>query len=221
MKIIAVADVHSPKFLREFDESLSIHDKPDLLLLAGDMINFGKASEYTTIIEVVHRNFAGIPIYACFGNEEKLSIRVDIINLMNDYITFLNETNVLIESDEMTLGVIGMPSIVGILDKYEKISGEMKQIFKKRSRKVREILAQTIREADKTILLTHYNPVLEGTNGNWSFSWWGSEIFKESKPDYIIHGHTHRQDPADIIINGIRVLNVAFPARRSVTELRV
>ena len=51
MKIIAVADVHSPKFLREFDESLSIHDRPDLLLLAGDMINFGKVTEYVAIVE--------------------------------------------------------------------------------------------------------------------------------------------------------------------------
>ena len=221
MKIIAVADVHSPKFLREFDESLSIHDKPDLILLAGDMINFGKASEYTTIIEVVHRNFIDIPIYACFGNEEKLSIRADILNLMNDYIIFLNETNVLIESDEMTLGIIGMPSIVGILDKYEKVSGEMKQIFQKRSSNLREILTQTVQEADKTIFLTHYNPVIEGFNGGRSFSWWSSEIFKESKPDFIIHGHTHRQDPAEIVINGIRILNVAFPVSRSVTELKL
>ncbi|MHA2322484.1 MAG: metallophosphoesterase [Candidatus Thorarchaeota archaeon] len=38
MKILAVADVHSPRHLEEFVKALAHHEQPDVFLFAGDMI---------------------------------------------------------------------------------------------------------------------------------------------------------------------------------------
>ena len=44
VRILATADVHSPRFLPEFRGNLSAHEPPDLFLFAGDMINRGPKS---------------------------------------------------------------------------------------------------------------------------------------------------------------------------------
>ena len=71
VKILAVADVHSPRYLDEFAKALAQHEQPDAFLLAGDMINRGNAEEYTNVLNTIEKVLGtNFPIIACFGNEE-------------------------------------------------------------------------------------------------------------------------------------------------------
>ena len=71
MRIAAIADVHSPRYLNEFREALKKCKRPDLFLLAGDMVNFGKIEEYRNISDAITSQFGdSLPIMACFGNDE-------------------------------------------------------------------------------------------------------------------------------------------------------
>ena len=69
--MLAVADVHCPRYLSEFKQSLEQLSAPDVFFFAGDMINRGRASEYVTVLDTIESTLGtGFPIIACFGNEE-------------------------------------------------------------------------------------------------------------------------------------------------------
>lgn len=92
MRIAAVADVHSPRFFIEFTNSLTQCWKPDLFLLAGDIVNRGKADEYPRVVDAIERIHGEVPIIACFGNEEYLESRDEIIALTGNRVIFLDES---------------------------------------------------------------------------------------------------------------------------------
>ena len=64
MKILAVADVHSPRFHEEFELELSMHSKPDLFLMAGDMINRGNADEIVRVLDTIE-DYLGLECPRC------------------------------------------------------------------------------------------------------------------------------------------------------------
>ena len=51
--MLAVGDVHCPRYLPEFIQSLEQFSAPEVFLFAGDMINRGKAEEYVTVLDVI------------------------------------------------------------------------------------------------------------------------------------------------------------------------
>jgi Icc-related predicted phosphoesterase len=52
-----------------------------------------------------------------------------------------------------------------------------------------------------------------------SFSWWISRAINEVQPDLVIHGHVHHSERLEVIIGKTRVINVAFPATKKITEI--
>ena len=81
VRILATADVHSPRFLNEFKGNLSSHEPPDMFLFSGDMINRGSAEEYRTILDNIEEALGdSFPIIGCFGNEEYSEVRKEIVS---------------------------------------------------------------------------------------------------------------------------------------------
>ena len=113
MKILAVADVHSPRFLDEFTEGLARASKPDMFLMAGDMIHRGRAEEIEGVLGAIEARFGtGFPIVACFGNEEYSEIRKSLVAMAGDRIEFLDEKSSIVEADGMKVGIVGTQSIL-------------------------------------------------------------------------------------------------------------
>jgi Icc-related predicted phosphoesterase len=223
LKILAVADVHSPKYLDEFTKNLENTQTPDLILFGGDMINFGKEEEYRRILNAISSRFGvRIPIYACFGNEEVNEIRNKIERITQNSINFLEDARVVIETDELMLGMIGISTITGITDRFGPSNHEeIRKVFETRAERIRKVLHETVQYVDKTIVLTHYSPLNESSSDTLNLSWWASKIFRDDKPDFVIHGHLHQQTTTDTMIDGIRIINVAYPARGNITEFVV
>ena len=105
--IIAVSDIHSPKYLKEFKESLKkIKKKPDLVCFAGDLILKGKVNEYNRIIEIVDK-FEFENIIAIFGNEEYNPLYNEINEITAGKIKFLNDESITMKLKDKTIGIVG------------------------------------------------------------------------------------------------------------------
>ncbi len=229
MRILAVADVHSPRFLDEFITSLDNQSTPDLFLMAGDMINRGAANEFPRILDVIEDKIGcGFPIISCFGNEEYSEIRRDLISQLRDRITFLDEKSTTLEVDGTILGIVGTQ---GSLDKptdWQRINvPNVKRVFERRAERAEALLRKTLPSVDYTILLMHYSPCTETCvgEGNRSFAWLGSRKFytliSNLQPDLVIHGHVHNSTTHNASIGTTVVRNVALPAVGSITQLQL
>ena len=229
VKILAIADVHSPRYLDEFAKTLAQHEPPDAFLFAGDMINRGNADEYENVLNVIERELGDeFPIIGCFGNEEYNDVRKDILSIVRDRMIMLDEQSYVLESKGIKVGIVGTQ---GSLDKatswQRRNMPSVKGVFERRAKRAASLLKKIKNNVDHMILLMHYSPCLETCEGENSraFSWLGSRKFYgvvvEYQPDLVIHGHVHNSTRHDVKIGSTIVRNVAFPAVRSTTELDV
>lgn len=225
--MLAVADVHCPRFLPEFKDSLTRFSAPDVFFFAGDMINRGNASEYTTVLDTIEDILGtGFPIIACFGNEEYSEVRKEILSVVGDRILFLDEKSTILVSGSNQIGVIGTQ---GSLDKatswQRRNIPSIKGVFERRAKRAASLLKKIEKTVDKRILLMHYSPCLETCQGEdeRSFAWLGSRKFyrvvKDQQPDLVIHGHVHNSTKHKAMIGTSLVHNVSLPAVGSITEL--
>ncbi len=229
MKIAAVADVHSPRFLEELSLGLDKASKPDIFLMAGDMVNRGKTDEIIPVLDIIEEKLGTkFPIVACFGNEEYSEVRTELVELVGNRMTFLDEKSTLLEIDSINLGIVGTQ---GSLDKatnwQRRNIPSIKKIFERRAKRATSLLRDLQQEADRTLLLMHYSPCLETCEGEEtkSFSWLGSRKFykliEKHQPDLVIHGHVHNSVRHKAFIGPTLVYNVAIPAVGKITELEL
>ena len=229
VKILAVADVHSPRYLDEFAKALAQHEQPDVFLLAGDMINRGNAEEYTNVLDTIEKVLGtDFPIFGCFGNEEYSEVRKEIISIVGDRMIFLDEKSTILETNGLKVGIVGTQ---GSLDKatswQRRNIPSVKGVFKRRAKRAASLLKKMNDKVDHRILLMHYSPCLETCEGEdtKAFSWLGSRKFYrvvvEHQPDLVIHGHVHNATRHEVTIGTAIVRNVSLPAVGSITELNV
>ncbi|TFG11132.1 metallophosphoesterase [Candidatus Thorarchaeota archaeon] len=227
MKILAVGDIHYPRYAQEFKEALSTLERPDLFLLAGDMINRGAAEEFPNVLDIIESYLGkGFPIVGCFGNEEYSEVRKKILSLVRKRIDILDEQSKIYKINGLKIGIIGTQ---GSLDKPTNWQREnipnIKKAFERRADRASNLLRKIRKKADRRILLMHYSPCLETCEGKdlRSFAWLGSKKFyavvASEQPDLVIHGHVHNSDVHAAMIGSTKVRNVAFPAVGKITEL--
>lgn len=216
MKIAAVADIHSPRYLSEFKKALEKCERPDVFLLAGDMIDVGKIEEYSHISGAIIDRFGEeLHVVACFGNDEKGIIQQSVQNIVEDRIMFLDGETVVISHNEGKLGILGVPLLDVTRNLWDR---SIEDIFEKRIQHLARHLEELKMTCDRTILLLHYSP-LSGEMYPETFSWWVSRTFKEAQPDLVVHGHIHYATKSYTMIGNTKVVNVAFPSTGKVTEI--
>ena len=229
VKILAVADVHSPRYLDEFVKALAQHEQPDVFLFAGDMINRGNAEEYANVLDTTEQILgSSFPIVGCFGNEEYSEVRKEIVSIVKDRMILLDEKSVILDIDGVNLGIVGTQ---GSLDKatswQRRNIPSVKGVFKRRAKRAASLLKKMKDKVDHRVLLMHYSPCLETCEGEdtKAFSWLGSrkfyQVVVEHQPDLVIHGHVHNSVRHEVRIGSSLVRNVALPAVRSITELNL
>lgn len=220
MRIAAVADVHSPRFLKEFTRSLKLCGKPDLFLLAGDIVNRGAANEYPRVLDAIDQILGKIPVVACFGNEEYHETRNEIMSLAEKRVTFLDESSTFLILSNTKIGIVGASVLLeqtrSTLQGNNDQHYEIKNAFEKRALRVSQLLQKLANTVDYTILLLHYSPLSEESA---TYSWWISKALEKVKPSLIVHGHVHASTNHKVVIGTTSVYNVALPAVGRITEL--
>ncbi|MBD3407124.1 MAG: hypothetical protein GF411_13480 [Candidatus Lokiarchaeota archaeon] len=230
MRLLAVADVHSPRYIEEFTSELAKYRPPDLFLMAGDMVNRGKADEMITVLDVIDEQIgSNFPIVGCFGNEEYAEVRDELIEIIGTRMTILDEKSLILTIGDIKIGIVGTQGSLDRPTSWQRDNiPSIKRIFKRRVGRAENLLKRlTKKDVDRRILLMHYSPCLETCEGEdrRAFSWLGSKrfykILQKQQPNLVIHGHVHNARIHEAYIGDTRVRNVSLPAVGTVTELEI
>jgi Icc-related predicted phosphoesterase len=229
VKLHAVADIHYPRFQELFETALEGLESPDLLLLAGDVVNRGSAEEYPRVLDIIHDHLgSSFPIVGCFGNEEYSEVREEILGLVGKKMSLLDEKAKVVEIQGVRIGIVGTQ---GSLDKpttwQRQNMPSIKRVFEQRANRAANLLGRLKEKSDYRILLMHYSPCIETCEGEdkRDFSWLGSRKFysvvQAQQPDLVVHGHVHNAVIHRALIGTTIVQNVALPAVQAITQLEL
>lgn len=231
MKIIAVSDVHSPRYLLHYMSALSRHksdcETATILIWAGDMVDKGRINALQQVVAVTRRICGHKSIVAVFGNEEYMDLERKFIEKYNDII-WLNDSYMTLNVNGICYGIYGTR---GALDRptrwQERNIPNIRLIYRLRVERLRKTLQKLRTVCQKIIVVMHYAPTYATLEGEDEKIWpeIGSKAMEEAllevKPDIVIHGHAHKSKRLEVDIQGIRVYNVALPARGDVTVIEV
>lgn len=225
VRIAAVSDVHSPRYFAEFERSLSLLDTPDLFLLAGDMVNRGLIQEYDRVVNALEAKLERtVPIVSCLGNEEYNEDRMELVEQTRHMIRFLEDDAIVLEVAGREIGIVSGPAPLDRRSKTTELGGRsIRQRFEQRINRLSSLIEETAEKASYTILLMHYSPLAETSSAGDEllFSWWIAEAMMTTRPDLIVHGHTHSATHSRIEIEGTPIYNVAIPATGVITRIHL
>jgi Icc-related predicted phosphoesterase len=219
MIIAATSDIGLPKNYHEFFHAVDgMERRPDLFLVAGDVVHHGEIEEYDRFYNIMFGKMS-CPIVACFGNNEFQQLRDGVRSKYRD-ITFLDDQSTIVKIDGTQVGVFGTTGSLETPTPWQLANiPNIENIFRQRIDLADKALHRM--QADFKILLTHYAPTyrtLEGENPRF-YSSLGSQIYENvinaRKPGLVIHGHSHR-GIRQAWIETVPVFNVAFPLNKRI-----
>jgi uncharacterized protein len=225
VRIAATADLHyfSPRYGAVQEQLAQVRDQADLLVIAGDLTNYGKPSEMEPLLNSLVR--LRLPIVAVLGNHDYESgSAADLMRMMtNEGIKLLDGTAY--ERDGIGFaGTKGFPGGFGrgALTAFGEV--EVKAFVQAaidEAMKLEKAMSQL--RTEKRVVVLHYSPVVETVRGESPeiFPYMGSsrlaEVIDRHGADLIFHGHAHHGSPEGKTTAGIPVHNVALPILQSQT----
>jgi len=219
MIIAAVGDVHTPRFFEEFIRAVDrINVKPDLFLLAGDMVDRGDVAAYERVSNVLFGK-VNCPIVACFGNTEFQNLREQIKEKYKE-IKFLDDEATVLQIGSSVVGIVGTTGSLDEPTSWQRANiPNIVNIYRSRIATVDNLLGRM--KTGISILLMHYAPTyktLEGENPNF-YKNMGSRAFEmtliNKKPTLVVHGHSHRGQKS-AWIDTVPIYNVSFLLNRQI-----
>lgn len=217
MRIAATADLHfSPRSRERMGESLArVRDEADVLVIAGDLTNFGLIEEMEELLKTLVR--VHLPTVAVLGNHDYESGRQDELRrmLMDEGIKVLDGTayerdGVAFAGTKGFLGGFGRAVLTAFGEPEVKA---FVQAAIDEALKLERALSQV--RSEKRVVVVHYSPIpdtLVGENPE-IFPFLGTsrlaEVIDRHGADLVVHGHAHHGRPDGRTIGGIPVHNVA------------
>jgi uncharacterized protein len=218
MRIGATADLHffSPKYGVIQELLAEVRDQADLLVVAGDLTNYGKPPEMEQLLNSFVR--LRLPIVAVLGNHDYESgQQTELIRMMTDAgIKLLDGTAY--ERDGVGFaGTKGFPGgfgrgaltafgepevkafVQGAIDEALKLERAMSQL-----------------RTAKRVVVLHYAPIADTIRGEAQeiYPYLGSsrlaEVIDRHGADIVFHGHAHHGSPDGKTTAGVPVHNVAL-----------
>jgi uncharacterized protein len=223
MRIAATADLHySAQTLGILKEQFShVRDEADVLVVAGDLTNFGRPEEMEPLVNVLVR--LRIPTIAVLGNHDyECGKETELIRIMtSEGIKVLDGTGY--ERDGV--GFAGTKGFIGgfgrgVLTAFGE--PEIKAFVKAsidEAMKLERAMSQ-LRTAKRVVVL-HYAPIAATVSGEAPeiYPYLGSsrlaEVVDRHGADLIVHGHAHHGTLSGKTTAGIPVHNVAITLLQS------
>ena len=222
MRIAATADLHYTATQSSLKEQLaSVRDEADVLLIAGDLTNFGQPAEMEPLLNVLVR--LRLPIIAVLGNHDYESGRQDeLMKMMTvEGIKVLDGTGY--ERDGV--GFAGTKGFVGgfgrgVLTAFGE--PEIKTFVKAsvdEAMKLERAMSQL--RTSKRVVVLHYSPIADTVVGEAPeiFPYLGTsrlaEVVDRHGADLVVHGHAHHGSLRGTTTAGIAVHNVAITLLQS------
>lgn len=218
MLVAATGDVHHPSYTYLLESSLaSLTVRPDLFLIAGDILKPGPPAEYAEVVSVITSHLS-CPIIATFGNTEFQEDREEI-RKENPDVTFLDDEAVNLEVGGKDVLIVGSTGSLERPTSWQKRNiPHISDIYRARVETISRLLG---RPGDAKILLTHYATTyrtLEGESRS-SFPWMGTRRFEpvilQRRPTVVVHAHAHA-GTSEAELEGIPIYNVSIPLNREI-----
>jgi Icc-related predicted phosphoesterase len=217
MRIAATADLHFSASRQGVlhDQLGRVRDEADVLVLAGDLTNYGKTEEMEPLLNVVLRS--RIPTVAVLGNHDYESGKqAELMRMMeNSGIKVLDGT----AYERDGVGFAGTKGFVGgfgrgMLTAFGEI--EIKQFVQSsidEALKLERAMAQL--RTPKRVVIVHYSPIAATVQGEAPeiFPFLGTsrlaEVIDRHGADLVVHGHAHHGQLEGKTTGGSPVYNVA------------
>ncbi len=229
MRIAATADLHfTPQSFSVLQDQFGrVRDEADLLVLAGDLTNFGKTAEVEPLIGALIR--LQVPVIAVLGNHDYESgEQAEISRKLNaEGIKVLDGSGY--EKDGVgfagTKGFFGgfgrsMLTAFGEPEVKAFVHASIEE-----SLKLERAMSQL--RAKKRVVVLHYSPILETVCGEVPeiYPFLGTsrlaEVIDRHGADLVLHGHAHHGKLDGKTLGGIQVHNVAITLLQSGNTPRV
>lgn len=197
------------------------------MIWAGDMVERGRVEALRPVLEATQRKCPRAQIVAVFGNEEYMDREHEFARAY-DNVVWLNDSYIVVEEEGKSIAIYGSRGALDRPTRWQRrnIPG-IETIYKRRAERMKTVLSQLRNQTDIVIVVTHYAPTYLTLEGEKQEIWpeLGSRAVErallKARPDIAIHGHAHNSRRLEAMLNGIRVLNVAFPARKDVTIVKL
>jgi Icc-related predicted phosphoesterase len=218
MRIAATADLHFSASRQSalHDQLSRVRNEADVLVLAGDLTNYGQPDEMESLLNVVVRS--RIPTVAVLGNHDYESNRqVELIKMMsNSGMKVLDGT----AYERDGVGFAGTKGFVGgfgrgMLTAFGE--AELKafvQVSIDEAVKLERAMAQL--RTPKRVVVLHYSPIAATVQGEALeiFPFMGTsrlaEVVDRHGADLVVHGHAHHGALEGKTTGGAPVYNVAI-----------
>lgn len=218
MRIAATADLHfsASRHSALHDQLSRVRDEADVLVLAGDLTNYGTREEMEPLLNVVVRS--RIPTVAVLGNHDYESGKqAELMRMMEDSgITVLDGT----AYERDGVGFAGTKGFVGgfgrgVLTAFGE--PEIKQFVQAsidEAMKLERAMAQL--RTPKRVVVIHYSPIATTVQGEAAeiFPFLGTsrlaEVVDRHGADLVVHGHAHHGQLEGKTTGGSPVYNVAI-----------
>lgn len=218
MRIAAVADLHfSPQMYDRIREPMSrVRDEADLLVIAGDITNYGKVDELGSVLNALVR--LRIPIVAVLGNHDYESGQAEeLMKMMSgEGIKVLDGSGY--ERDG--IGFAGTKGFLGGFGRGMLTAFGEPQLKSFVQASIDEALklerALSMLRTEKRVVVTHYAPIVDTVRGEPPeiFPYLGSgrlaEVIDRHQAVLALHGHAHHGAPEGKTVGGVPVYNVAL-----------
>lgn len=223
MRVAAVGDLHYPRTSSEDLHALfdALADQADVLLLCGDLTDYGKPSEARQLAQHLP-DARKLPILAVLGNHEfECGQHQEVVNILGGQgVAILDGTAVVLKG----IGFAGVKGFCGGFGEYalqpwgEPILKQFARESVEEALKLESALAKL--RTPSRIVVMHYSPVLETVLGEPTeiIPFLGSSHLEEPVNRYgatmVFHGHAHHGRPEGRTMAGVPVYNVALPLLR-------
>jgi uncharacterized protein len=218
MRIAATADLHfSPQSYAVLkDQFERVRDDADVLVLAGDLTNYGRPDEMDPLLAVLLR--LKIPTIAVLGNHDYESSKE------KDLCRKMEAAGVkVLDGTAYELDGVGFAGTKGFVGGFGR---EMLTAFGERE--IKQFVQASIDEAlkleramallrtDKRVVVLHYSPVVDTVEGEVReiFPFMGTsrlgEVVDRMGANLVVHGHAHHGKMDGRTPGGIPVHNVAI-----------
>src|SRR5215467_12575601 len=218
MRIAASADLHfSPQsYAKLKDQFERVREEADVLVLAGDLTNYGQPEEMDPLLNVLLR--LRLPTVVVLGNHDYESGKEEELKrmLIGGGVKVLDGSGY--ERDGV--GFAGAKGFVGgfgrgVLTAFGE--REIKDFVKAsidETMKLERGISQL--RAPKRVIVVHYSPISETVEGEAPeiFPFLGNsrmaEVIDRHGADLVVHGHAHHGRPEGKTVGGVPVYNVAI-----------
>ena len=215
-------DPHDRPYRELFDR---VHEDADVLVLCGDLTNFGKTREVEILLEDIRS--CKIPMVGVLGNHEHECGQPDEVTRMlcDAGVKMLTGQAYEIEG----VGFAGGKGFIGGFGRYMLSPfGEASiKAFVQEAVEDANHIENSIRmlRTERSVVVLHYSPVVDTVMGEppeihafLGSSRLGETIDRYDNISLVVHGHAHRGQPEGRTNKGTPVYNVALPVLRTLGE---